>query len=294
MFLILKEYSFIYIITIMNRTKYSSHSLPTRFNKQEKLINLQYGNDGEIAFLNVLRNKYGDKYFWYPFPNNYESVDFYGILQEEDGTHGVNAEIVIELKSKRLLCDKTIMRVENAVVGKNSKSNFHFCNWSKYEDIKQRLKENRCKKAFIVWDYMTKSCEEYSKYDKENSGDYYFHEITQDKIDFDDNLEEGYDHEEGKHYLQGEYQNPDRDVIDLVVNIYNTHVLPFSKFKYFLDNDETKMKSIIKKYTTKINKYHYDKKVINIMENRPFDNYRMKQITKGMNDDEYLKWRLAW
>jgi len=233
-------------ITRMSRTQNSNYATKCLHNNDEKSTNIKYGKDGEKRFLKILNKKY-PHYLWYAYRNNWESVDFYGIPNQEvdynvkDNFYnidGSNVEIVIELKSKRMLCDKNTQKTKSAQSKyKEYNSIFHFVNWSKYEDIKKRFKNNTTKRAFLVWDYMKyENDNNLSKYDEENCGNYYFHEITQKKIDDDARLEEWEDHESGRNYNVGWKQNPYRDVEDKVVNIVSEKVLPFKYFKNFLPN----------------------------------------------------------
>lgn len=226
------------------RTQHSKYANPTLFNKDERAINKKYGKDGEVKFLEILNTIYGNKYIWTMFENNWESVDFYGIPNDNDNDYdlktGYKADIVIELKSKRTLCDPITQKTKSGVNG-NSKcfnGNLHFCNWTKYLDIKKRLKEGRINKAFIVFDYLKKEVtNNLSTYDKKNSGDYYFHEITNNSILESEQSSKkcGYDDwTRGVTYSRGSTQSRYRNVKDDIVNIPTFEMLPIKLFKYHI------------------------------------------------------------
>ena len=234
----------------MSRTKNSNYAIATKKDNNEKAINLKFGKDSEHHFIPVLNNNFPN-YKWYAFKNNFESVDFYGIPNQEELYNvkdnyykydGSLVEIVIELKTKRLLCNAETHKLAYGVKSINEPDYtdfFHFVNWSKYEDIKKRFNKGQIKKAFLVWDYLKTPCEnKLSEYDHKTSGDYYFHEITKAKI-YSDTLREEYeDHtsEPPRYYNEGWYQNHNREVEDKVLRIANDQVLPFKYFKYFLND----------------------------------------------------------
>lgn len=227
------------------RTQYSNHTNATKFDENEKKINLQYGLDGEIAFIKLLNEKFGSIYKWFCYKNKYQAVDFYGIKHSEineDTTYTyqeleLKAEIMIELKSKRNLVNKHTQKVSRALVSKGSKNReiYHYCNWSKFVYIKNNLVKGNIKRAFIVFDYMKKHItNSLCSYDVKNSGDYYFHEITLDKLKFDDELgkKSPYrDYSKGFHYIEGYGQNSNRDVEDKLIRIPYNKVLPMRFFK---------------------------------------------------------------
>lgn len=297
------------------RTKHSKHATPTLFNIDEKAINRKFGRDGETHFLNVLNRKYGDKYFWRAFKNNWESVDFYGIPKQEqlygvEETHyeletGFKADIVIELKSKRIICDPITHKTRSGISGKskNCDNNIHFCNWTKFIDIKQRLKEGRINKAFIVFDYLREEVENgLTIYDNKNSGDYYFHEITSHSIRKSKDLRKKYrwdNWEDGVIYTKGEKQSRYRDAKDEVINIPAFEMLPMSYFKYRLlptytdvkltTRNTKKNEDLLKNHRDNLITHHHYAKKLNDLE------WKFKSIypKNKMTFDEYAKIELG-
>lgn len=258
---ILKENSTIDCIAMNSqRTQHSNHTQRTRNDEDEKKINAKYGADGEINFMNYLTKNH-PSYFWYSFPNKWEAVDFYGIPREGnndtyDHKKGKGkVEVVIELKSKRLLCDKVSLRTRCAVKSQNPKyvapysGKFHFMNWSKYEYIKKRFDLKTIKRAFMVFDYMKTECEHnLTEYDPKNAGHYIFHEITPQKVLRDSMLEGWQDDHWGKNYNMSYGGNGNRNVEDKIVQVVNYKFLPMSKFKYFLlPNVEQLQEEFLKK-----------------------------------------------
>ena len=232
----------------MYRTNTSNYATANTNNVNEKAINMKFGKDSEKVFLKLINKKF-PSYSWYAYKNNFESVDFYGIPKQEElygvkdnfyDIDGSKVEIVIELKTKRMLVNSKTQKLckggTKSTIDKEYSTLFHFVNWSKYEDIKTRFSEGTIKKAFLVWDYLREDCEhKLSEYDSKISGNYYFHEITPAKI-YNDSLKEDYhDHTHGRTYIESWYQNENRDVEDKIVMVTNEQVLPFKYFKYFIN-----------------------------------------------------------
>lgn len=246
------------------RTQYSNHTYATRFDEDETKINLQYGKDGETAFIKILNEKFGDIYKWYSYNDKYEAVDFYGIKHSEINEDTIythqelehKADIIIELKSKRSIVNRHTQKYHKALKtqGSNNNSLYHFVNWTKFIHIRNNLKNGNIKRAFIVFDYMKKKIDNpLSNYDTNNSGVYYFHEITLDKLEFDEQLalklpiksrEDKFRTQFlGFTYSQGDGYNSYRTVKDKVVQITSTNLLPMKYFKSTLSYTQ-KNKSI--------------------------------------------------
>jgi hypothetical protein len=280
------------------RTQYSQHTQPTRNDKNEKEINTKYGADGEEHFMKYLTKNH-PSYFWYSFPNKWEAVDFYGIPREGnnntyDHKKGKGkVEIVIELKSKRLLCDKVSMRARCAVKSSNAEyvapydTFLHNMNWSKLEYIKNRFETKTIKKAFMVYDYMKVECEHrLTEYDPKNAGHYIFHEITPHKVARDELLEEWQDYDWGRTYNPSWGGNSNRPVKDKMVNVPAYNMLPMSKFKHFLlPNIESEHEPFLKKQRSLIPSH--EKRLRDLL----FE-YRLRKDNVWLHRDyiDKLKW----
>tara|TARA_R110002153_G_scaffold75250_1_gene194808 strand:- start:92 stop:1102 length:1011 start_codon:yes stop_codon:yes gene_type:complete len=328
----LKEVVSRYCIAMNSKRTSTSNHTQRRYNdEEEKKINAKYGADGEINFMKYLTKNH-PTYFWYSFPNKWEAVDFYGIprdgkVTEYDYHKGKGkVEVVIELKSKRLLCDKVSLRTRCAVKSRNPKyvapysGKFHFMNWSKYEYIKKRLDLKTIKKAFMVYDYMVDECEhKLTEYDPKNAGHYIFHEITPQKVLRDSMLEAWQDDTYDRNYNVSWGGNGNREVEDKLVQVLNHKFLPMCKFKYFLlpyeerDQEEflKKQRAMIPRWEKKLkdnnfefylradNKWNFDTYTRNLKYTRnahlphlTFDEYVETKREEKLNDIEEIRLEL--